>query len=338
MRVAVTGASGRLGRALIAALEEAPFTRPDRADRVVPHGPRPRRRDDRRASAACSTATDRRSSSTPRPGPTSTAAPATPTSPPGATARRPARSPRRSRSAAVDLVVVSTNEVFDGDGPTAAAMRRRTSQPRRSTPTASSKLSGEQLARAAYAPPEARAEPYRPQDGVRRAALAIVRTVVAATARRATRLPDEDRWPRRSAPRRRGEPLKAVDDETGSPTYAADLAEAIVELLAGTRRPASAGRVHHLVNGGPRPARTGRARSCGSPAIDIAVEEVPAAPGSARRRRRAGPSSSRRRRRRASRCAPGRHAFADAGAPPLTLRALSQRAPRSSASTDAPAA
>ena len=42
-----------------------------------------------------------------------------------------------------------------------------------------------------------------------------------------------------------GEPLRAVGDEWGTPTYSADVADAIVELLA---EDATAG-VHHLVNG-----------------------------------------------------------------------------------------
>lgn len=42
-----------------------------------------------------------------------------------------------------------------------------------------------------------------------------------------------------------GEPLRVVDDEWGTPTYAADVADAIVELLAADAH----GGIHHLING-----------------------------------------------------------------------------------------
>ena len=100
-----------------------------------------------------------------------------------------------------------------------------------------------------------------------------------------------------------GEPLRAVSDEWGTPTYTADVADAVVELLADD---AVAG-IHHLVNGlfatradwasyvvgSGRDRRRGRAGARGRP-------------GSARRTRRAGACSNRRRCRPASRCGSGR--------------------------------
>ena len=67
-----------------------------------------------RASARGSTPTDRRSSSTPRPGPTSTAAPSTRSSRCVATRSRPGSSPRPAPRAASTSSSISTNEVFDG--------------------------------------------------------------------------------------------------------------------------------------------------------------------------------------------------------------------------------
>ncbi len=85
MRVAVTGASGRLGSALVTALADAPFTGPAGPGRLdarwTSTSTIPRRR-----STRSWTASGRRSSSTRRRGPTSTAAPATRRSPSGATA------------------------------------------------------------------------------------------------------------------------------------------------------------------------------------------------------------------------------------------------------------
>lgn len=212
MRVAVTGAGGRLGRALVAALADAPYTglagpiawtRPDydlddpgAAARLVR-----RDRPELVVHAAAWTDVD-------------------------GCARQPALAIRRNgiatgelaracAEAGVDLVAVSTNEVFDGtrtdgrgyrpDDPTAPA-----------NPYGASKLAGEVAAREAFA-----ASPG--------AALAIARTAwlygppgndfpmkILAAAERA---------------RTAREPLRLVADEVGSPTSATDLAEAIVELI-----------------------------------------------------------------------------------------------------------
>ena len=76
MRVAVTGAPGRLGSALVAALDDAPFTGPGRPDRLGPRRVRPRRpRRDRGAARPRPTrgrrpcrGLDRRRRLRPRPG------------------------------------------------------------------------------------------------------------------------------------------------------------------------------------------------------------------------------------------------------------------------------
>lgn len=226
MRVAVTGAGGRLGRALIAALGDAPFVGPagpiasgrpdydlddpDAATRLVA-----RSRPEVVVHAAAWTDVD------------------------GA-ARDPAMAARRNTIATgllaaacaasgIDLVYVSTNEVFDGErvdgrgygvddrpGPINAYGR--------------SKFGGEVAA----------LEAMQGATGT----LAIVRTAwlygppgndfptkVVAAAQRA---------------RGAGEPLRMVADEVGSPTSATDVADAIVELIGSGR---IVGR-HHYVNGG----------------------------------------------------------------------------------------
>ncbi len=68
-----------------------------------------------------------------------------------------------------------------------------------------------------------------------------------------------------------GEALRVVGDETGSPTFAPDLADAIVELLAA----GSFAGVHHVVNAGAV-SRAGWARAVLAAAhLDVAVAEVP---------------------------------------------------------------
>jgi dTDP-4-dehydrorhamnose reductase len=167
-----------------------------------------------------------------------------------------------------DLVLVSTNEVFDGrrtDG------RGYTPEdgPRPGNPYGASKLAGEAAAQAAFlghgglierpgapgrsdapgrsgAPGAVSASaavgmPARPAAAPQ---LAIVRTAWLYGS------PGND-FPVRilaAADRARaaGEPLRVVGDEIGSPTFAPDLAEGILDLLAsGT----FAG-IHHIVNAG----------------------------------------------------------------------------------------
>lgn len=227
MRVAVTGAGGRLGRALVEALGEAPFTGLSgplawtRAALDLDHPEAigallERDRPEVVVHAAAWTDVD-------------------------GCAREPELAMRRNAAATgllaeacvargVDLVLVSTNEVFDGRR-TDGLGYRPDDEPAPPNPYGRSKLAGEQAARRAWAGLAGRAQ------------LAIVRTAwlfgpgapdfpskILAAAERA---------------RAAGEPLQVVAEEWGNPTYVLDLAEAIVELLgsgefAGT---------HHVVNG-----------------------------------------------------------------------------------------
>ena len=251
MRVAVTGSTGRLGGALVAALAEAPFTGPagpiawTRADFDLDAPERigdvlDRDRPEVVVHAAAWTDVD-------------------------GCARDPELAIRRNGVATghlatacatrgLDLLVISTNEVFDG--------RRTDRRPyvpdeplSPANPYGASKAKGEEVARSAY--------------GSGSGALGIARTAwlygppgadfprkIAAAATRA---------------RDAGEPLKAVADEWGTPTYAADVAEAVIELLA---EDALAG-VHHLVNGGIATRADWARDVLARLGLDVAVEEVP---------------------------------------------------------------
>jgi dTDP-4-dehydrorhamnose reductase len=226
MRVAVTGAGGRLGSALLLALADAPFT--------GPAGPIAWRRHafDLDAPDGIGTRLDRE-----RPEVVVHAAAWTDVD---GCALDPALATRRNGDATgvlaracaergVDLVIVSTNEVFSGawtDG--RPWLPSDPTEP--GNPYGASKLAGERLATEAFA--------EHP-----RASLGIARTAWLFGS------PGRD-FPSRildAADRARvaGEPLRAVGDEWGTPTYTADVADAIVELLA---EDGHAG-VHHLVNG-----------------------------------------------------------------------------------------
>jgi dTDP-4-dehydrorhamnose reductase len=226
MRVAVTGATGRLGEALVAALAEAPFTGPtgplawDRSAFDLDHPDGigallDRDRPEVVVHAAAWSDVD-------------------------GCALDPELALRRNGLATgvlaeacadrgIDLVAISTNEVFDGlrtDGIGYAPC----DPPTPGNPYGTSKLDGERRARAAF-------------DRANQGKLGIVRTA----------------WlfgtPGRDFPSRilqaahramvSGEPLRVVIDELGTPTYVADCADAIVELLAAD---AIAG-IHHVVNG-----------------------------------------------------------------------------------------
>ncbi|MFH1475425.1 MAG: NAD(P)-dependent oxidoreductase [Chloroflexota bacterium] len=266
MRIAITGAGGRLGRALLAALEGAPFT--------GPFGPlawsRPDFDLDDPSAAARVVGRDV---------PEVVIHAAAWTDVDGC-AREPGRAMRRNALAVAelaeacviagtDLVLVSTNEVFDGrrtDGRGYAPGDR----PAPVNPYGASKLAGESAAQAAFLRRGGvlalggGAPPAGPQ-------LAIVRTSwlfgppgndfpgkILAAAERA---------------RAAGEPLRVTGDEIGSPTYAPDLADAITELLAGG---AYAG-FHHVVNGGAV-SRAAWARTIIAAAgLDVPVTEVPLA-------------------------------------------------------------
>ena len=115
-RATDAGRRHRCGRAprerLVAALADAPFTGPAGPIAWTRDGVRPRRTRGRRRRG--STATGRRSSSMPRPGPTWTAAPSTRTSRCGATPIATGVLAEACAARGIDLLIVSTNEVFDG--------------------------------------------------------------------------------------------------------------------------------------------------------------------------------------------------------------------------------
>src|SRR4051794_2745090 len=270
MRVAVTGAGGRLGRALIAALEDAPFTGLG--------GPIAWTRDDLDLDAATPQGIGRLVD---RDRPEVVVHAAAWTDVDGC-ARDPDLAHRRNGAATgaladalaqrgLDLVALSTNEVFDG--------RRTDGQGYRPADETgplnaygASKLEGEQLARASYASAGApRLQPYEGEDGVPDAPqLAIVRTAWLFG-------PGKPDFPMKilaAAERARGarEPLKAVSDETGSPTYVADLAEAIVELLWAGR---FAG-VHHIVDSGAATRADWAREVLRLARVDVPIEDVPA--------------------------------------------------------------
>jgi dTDP-4-dehydrorhamnose reductase len=225
MRVAVTGANGRLGRALVAALADAPFTGPagpiawDRSAFDL----------DAPGTATALVARDR----------PEVVVHAAAWSDVDGCALDPELAVRRNgtatgvlaeacAAAAIDFVAISTNEVFDGlrdDGRGYGP----DDPPAPGNPYGASKLEGERLA----------TEAYRRRGG----SLGIVRTAWLFGS------PGRD-FPSRildAAERAMaaGAPLRAVADEWGTPTYVHDLAEALVELLAEN---AVAG-IHHLVNG-----------------------------------------------------------------------------------------
>jgi dTDP-4-dehydrorhamnose reductase len=225
MRVAVTGSNGRLGRALVHALEEAPFTGPG--------GPLAwtRAELDLDAPAGIARALDRD-----RPEVVIHTAAWTDVD---GCARDPELALRRNGTATgvlaracaargVDLLIVSTNEVFDGartDGHGYAA----DDPPNAANPYGASKLAGERAALQAFG-----------SGGV----IGIVRTAWLFG-------PPGPDFPRRileAADRAAaaGGPLRVVDDEWGTPTYAQDVAEAICELLADDAH----GGTHHLIDGG----------------------------------------------------------------------------------------
>ena len=253
MRVAVTGAAGRLGSALVAALADAPFTGPagpiawDRAafDLDAPDAIGWRLDRDRPevvVHAAAWTDVD-------------------------GCALDPELAIRRNAIATgilaeacaardTDLLVVSTNEVFDGKR-TDGQGYLPTDPLAPGNPYGASKAAGERLATEAFGRTTA-------------AVLGIARTAWLFGS------PGRD-FPSRildAAERARaaGEPLRAVSDEWGTPTYTADVAEAIVELLADD---GLAG-VHHLVNGLFATRADWASYVVGRAGIDVEVVLVPA--------------------------------------------------------------
>jgi len=261
VRVAVIGVIGRLGRALVEALEDAPFT----GTRGPIGWDQPEFELDAVTEASAGALFDRE-----RPEVVILTAAWTDVD---GCAKDPALAMRRNGTAVgevaratasrgIDLVVISTNEVFDGtrtDGLGYAPDDQR----RPINAYGAAKAEAERLAIAAY---EA--------DGVR-GRLGIVRTSWLYG-------PPGNDFPEkiaRAALRARdaGEPLRAVADETGVPTYTPDLAEAIVELV-GSDAVAGDGerwRIHHLVNGG-RATRADWAREVlRATGIGVEVVDVP---------------------------------------------------------------
>ena len=255
MRVAVTGAGGRLGRAVVSALADAPFTGPagpiawarDAFDLDAPDGIGARIDADRPevvVHAAAWTDVD-------------------------GCALDPELAIRRNAVATgvlaeacaargVDLLVVSTNEVFDGtrlDG-----YGYKPDEPvNPGNPYGASKAAGERLATEAYAA----AGPG--------ATVGIARTAWLFGA------PGND-FPSRLLDNAEkaaaaGGPLRVVNDEWGTPTYTADVADAIVELLADD---ATAG-IHHLVNGLFATRADWARYVVGRAGLEVEIVDVPAA-------------------------------------------------------------
>jgi dTDP-4-dehydrorhamnose reductase len=254
MRVAVTGASGRLGRALVSALADAPFTGPggplawDRAafDLDRPEGAGgllDRDAPEVVVHAAAWSDVD-------------------------GCALDPDLAKRRNGEATgvlaracaergVDLIAISTNEVFDGrrlDG----HGYQPSDAPAPGNPYGASKLEGELLAQDAF-------------QVATRGRLGIVRTAWLFGT------PGRDFPSRILAAADRAaaahEPLKVVGDEWGTPTYTADLADAIVELLA---EDAAAG-LHHVVNGLFATRADWARYLVGRASLDLEVVDVPMA-------------------------------------------------------------
>jgi dTDP-4-dehydrorhamnose reductase len=257
MRVAVTGATGRLGGALVTALADAPF--------AGPGGPLAwdRTAFDLDAPGSVGERLDRD-----RPEVVIHAAAWTDVD---GCARDPALAVARNGVATgvlasacaergIDLVAVSTNEVFDGrrlDGigyapsdPTSPA-----------NPYGASKAAGEAAAIDAF-------------DGAGTGASGHGRLGIVRTA-----------WlfgpPGRDFPRKileaadraaaAGETLRVVGDEWGTPTFAADVADAIVGLLA---EDAHAG-IHHVVNGLNATRALWAEYIVGRFSLPVTVEHVP---------------------------------------------------------------
>ena len=154
----------------------------------------------------------------------------------------------------VGLLAVSTNEVFDGRRTDEGAYRT-TDPTSPANPYGHSKLAGETAAREAYASSDA--------------PLWVVRTAWLFGA------PGRD-FPTKIAEaagraRATGEPLRLVADEVGNPTLAADLASAILDLIGDPR---STG-LHHVVNDGRASRAAWARRVLAELRIDVPTEDVP---------------------------------------------------------------
>jgi len=264
VRVAVTGSGGRLGRAVFAAFSAAPFvgifgpiawSRPDYDLDELSSAARLVDRDRPDVIIHCAAWTDV-----------------------DGCASQPALAIRRNgeavgalataaASAGADLVLVSTNEVFDG---------RRTDsrgytpddEPHPINAYGESKLAGELAAARAYG--------WSVTGNLVRE---VVRTNPSLSIVRTSWLygPPGNDFPEKiglAAQRAlaAGEALKLVADETGSPTYAPDLADGIMELIG--EGPWYGG-LHHLVNAG-RTTRAGWARTVlATLGLEVNTQDVP---------------------------------------------------------------
>ncbi len=251
MRVAVTGAAGGLGSAVVHALADAPFTGPagpigwgrDAFDLDEPDLVGSRLDRDRpEVVIHCAAWTDV-----------------------DGCARDPDLAYRRNGLAtgvlsmacatrAIDLLVISTNEVFDGarqDG-----LAYLPGDPRSpANPYGASKADGEVRAGTAFR-----------GSG---ASLGIARTAWLFGR------PGHD-FPSRIidaalAARGSNEPLRLVADEWGTPTYVADVAEAIIELLAEN----SVAGIHHLIDGGVATRAEWARAVLAEMAIEVETVDVP---------------------------------------------------------------
>ncbi len=275
MRVAVTGSTGRLGRALVAALGEAPFT--------GPRGPLAWTRDelDLDAPAGVAAALDRD-----RPEVVVHAAAWTDVDgcardPELALARNGAATGVLATACAtrgVELLVISTNEIFDGRREDGAGYGR-TDLPSPASAYGASKLAGERAAIEAFGGDAASAATTASAAKTASAATSASAGPALGIARTSWLFGGSGHdFPRRileaaSRAVSTGEPLRVVADEWGSPTSAADLAEAIVELLAEN----ALGGTHHLVNAGVASRAEWAAEILRVARVEIALEPVPAA-------------------------------------------------------------
>jgi dTDP-4-dehydrorhamnose reductase len=261
VRVAVIGVVGRLGSALMEALADAPFT----GTRGPTGWDQPEVELDTLTEASIGGLLDRER-------PETVIHTAAWTDVDG-NAREPDVAMRRNGTAVgelaracaargIDLVILSTNEVFDGRR-TDGAGYRPDDERNPINAYGAAKAAAERLAIGAFEAPGARGR------------LGIVRTSWLYGP------PGQD-FPAKIAAaglraRAAGEPLRAVADEVGVPTYTPDLAEAIVELVAEDAI-TPAGRqtaIHHLVNGG-RASRADWAREIlRATRIDVEVVDVP---------------------------------------------------------------
>jgi dTDP-4-dehydrorhamnose reductase len=152
-------------------------------------------------------------------------------------------------------VHLSTNEVFSG-GRTHDRGYLPDDPPAPGNPYGASKLAGEAAATAAYA-----------RGGVR---LAIVRTAWLYG-------PPGNDFPTKilaaaEGAAARGEPLKVVGDEFGSPTFANDLAEAIADLIgSGDIRG-----IHHITDTGVASRADWARELFRQLGVDVGVEDIPA--------------------------------------------------------------